>query len=231
MIRGINFSLLVIFGIFALSCTETKEISPEDIGINYIPLQVGNYAIFHIEGIEYINPIDSLPFSYQLKESVVDSFQNLESGISYKLLREIRTNESDTWKTDSVWTARKDEMRAIRTENNVPYVNLVFPLAENKSWDGNGFNEKDSDEYEMVDVEQAFEGQFGSFDKSVTVIQEYIPDIYINFISKKEVYSKDIGLVYKENIILKYKQGDDYGSEIIESGIRYFQSILEYGQE
>lgn len=229
--RGINIFIFIILSFIALSCSETKEIAPEKTGLNYFPLEVGNYTIYQVEGVEYINPIDSVTFSYQLRESVVDSFQNLESGISYKLLREIRGDESNPWITDSVWTARKDEIRAVRTENNVAFINLVFPIKENKTWDGNGFNEMDADEYEMVEVEQSFEGAFNSFDKAVTVIQEYIPDTFINFISKKEVYSKDVGLVYKENIILKFKQGDDYGKEIVESGIRYFQSIIDYGQE
>lgn len=231
MRRGINILVFLALALIVLSCSETKEISPEDTGINYFPLEVGNYAIYHVEGVEYINTVDSVPFSYELKETVVDSFQNLELGISYKLLREVRENESDLWKTDSVWTSRKDNIRAIRMENNVSFICLVFPIKENKTWDVNGYNDQDIDEYEMIDVRKPFNGSFDSFGESLTVVQEDIPDKVVNFISRKEVYSKDVGLVYKENIKLDWAQGDLINKEIIESGIKYYQSIIEYGQE
>ncbi len=224
--------ILGILSIFILwRCSETREINPEETGTTYFPLEVGNFSIYQVDGVEYINSADSNVFSYQLKETIVESFEDLEMGVSYKILRERRDDELKPWETDSIWTARKNEFRAIRTENNVPFVRLVFPLKENKTWDGNGFNNKETDEYAMINVGKPFDGEFSSFDNSTTVIQENIPDRIVNFISKKEIYSRDVGLIYKENIILKYKQGDFIGLEIVESGIRYFQSIITYGQE
>jgi hypothetical protein len=217
--------------LFWWACSETSEMSPEELGYGYFPLKTGMYSIFQVEGVEYVNSEDSLEFSFQLKESVVDSFTNLESGISYKILREKRLNENEAWETDSVWTARRDDLTAIRVENNVPVISLTFPLSENKSWDANGLNSKATDEFKMVNIGQPFTGSYGSFDETVTVVQEDIPDRIVNFVSKKEIYSKDVGLVYKENIILNYKQGDFLGLEVVNSGIRYFQSVLEYGEE
>jgi hypothetical protein len=215
----------------AWSCSETREVTPQDLGVNYYPLQTGSYTVYHVEGVEYINPEDSVEFSYQLKESVVDSFLNLESGISYKMLREIRDNEDQEWQTDSVWTVRKDNIRVIRTESNIPVINLVFPIRENTIWDANGFNDRKPDSYEMVDAGKPFVGEFVSFDETVTVIQEDIPDTFTAFLFSKEIYAQDVGLVYKENLKLIFKQGDDYGNEIVDSGIRYFQSIITHGEE
>jgi hypothetical protein len=147
------------------------------------------------------------------------------------ILREVRENSGDAWETDSVWTVRKDNTRVIRTENNIPVINLVFPISENTTWDANGFNEREPDKYEMVEAGKPFDGEFVTFGETVTVIQEYIPDKVVNFISRKEIYSKQAGLVYKENIKLIFLQGDQANAEIIDSGIRYFQSIIEHGQE
>lgn len=210
-----------------MSCSETKEIDPEALGYNYYPLQTGLYSIYEVHGVEYLNEKDSIVFDYQLKEAVVDSFQNLETGISYKIERQKRSDENDAWDTDSIWTVRKDDIRVIRTENNVPIINLVFPPGENITWDAMGFSDQETDEFEMVSVGQQYE----EYGQTLTVIQEELPDRIVMFISKKEIYSMDVGLVYKENIILKYKQGDDIGLEIVDSGIRYFQSLIEYGEE
>lgn len=228
---GIRF-LFVAAGAWIMSaCTEVKELQPEDLGSEYYPLKVGQYAVFQVNGVQYNIFNDSVVFSYQLKESIVDLFQNLESGVSYKILREKRPDSSVAWEKDSVWTSRKDDLRAVRVENNVPVINLTFPLKENKTWDANGLNEKPPASFEMVKVGQPYAGLNHSFNETVTVIQEYIPDKVVNFISKKEVYSRNIGLVYKENIKLIYRQGDVLGKEIIDSGIRYFQSLSEYGEE
>jgi hypothetical protein len=231
MRRGINQLIFVTIGFLVWGCSELREITPEDAGVNYYPLRTGLYNIYQVNGVEYINARDSTVFAYYLKESVVDSFQNLESGISYKILREVRENSNDAWETDSVWTVRKDNIRVIRTENNIPIINLVFPVSESKTWDANGLNDRDADNYEMVEVGKPYAGEFVTFDQTVTVMQEDIPDIYIAFLYRKEIYAQDVGLVYKENIKLKFKQGDDYGNQIVDSGIRYFQSIIAYGQE
>lgn len=228
---GIKLLYVLAGSLIISGCTETKDVNPADLGSSYFPLKVGNFSIFQVDGVQYNNFSDSAAFSYQLRESVVDSFQNLELGISYKILIEKRPNEATPWSTDSIWTARKDALRAIRVENNIPVIYLTFPLKENKTWNANGLNDKPSDNFEMVKVRDAFTGAFQTFNETVTVIQEYIPDKVVNFISLKEIYSKDVGLVYKENIILKYRQDDLLGKEIIDSGIKYYQSLIEHGEE
>ncbi len=226
-----DFFTIILFALSVFGCSETRDINPDAYGTDYFPLKVGQFAIYQVEGVEYINSRDSVEFSYQLKESITESFEDLESGISYKILREKRENENEEWKIDSVWSARKDGLRAIKTENNVPYIRLVFPFQENKTWNGNGLNNKQPDDYEMIDVGKPYAGIFSYFDRTVTVIIDLIPDRFVQYISKKEVYSQHTGLVYKENVILNYRQGDDYGLGIVDSGIKYFQSILAYGEE
>lgn len=211
-------------------CTETKEPDPDRTGYNYFPLEAGTYRIYKVEGVRYNAFLDSTVFSYKLKEAVVDTFSNLESGISYILHRQT-LDDNGEWQIDSVWTARRDDFNAVTVEHNVPIVKLVFPFEENKIWDGNRLNDKANDEFEMVEVRKPWADSFGNYNLSVTVIEEELPDTFVNFISKKEVYAKDVGLVYKENIVLDFMQGEFYGKGFIESGIRYHQYLIEYGKE
>lgn len=229
-----GYSLFLIIAICCSifwGCSETKELDPKELGTTYFPLNVGEYRVYKVYGTQYNSSIDSTVFSYLLKESIVDSFPNLESGISFKILRQKKYSENDIWVTDSIWTARKNSRTAILVEHNVPLVNLTFPLIENKTWDGNKLNNKSEDEFEMMDIYQPYTDSIGNYENTVTVIQEDLPDKIVKFISRKEVYADEKGLAYKEKIILNYKQGDSLGMQIIESGLKYFQYLVEYGKE
>ena len=226
----ISILFIIIASIF-WQCSETKEVDPEDLGTNYYPLKTGTYKIYQVNSTEYVSSGDSIVLSYLLKESVVDSFQNLESGISYKIQRQKKYSENDTWRIDSIWTSRKNERTAVLVENNVPMVNLTFPIKENMMWDGNKLNDKNVDEFEMIDVREPYQDSSGSYERTVTVVQEDFPDTFVQSVLKKEIYAEDIGLAYKEIIILNYKQGEFFGKELIDTGLRYFQHLVEYGEE
>ena len=213
-------------------CTETKEVNPSSLGTKYFPLEVGDYRIYSVSGVEYISTLDSIEFSYMLKESVVDSFTNLESGVSFKMQREKKYTEEGTWEIDSIWTARKDQRIAVQVENNVPYIKLSFPISDSLKWDGNGLNDKNLDEYLLVSVGQTFSSDIESYSNTATVIQEYIPDLIVNWISKKEIYAKEIGLVYKENEKIDFRTEPEFlNLGVIKSGIKYYQHLVEYGKE
>lgn len=222
-----SFILIILTGLVLWQCAETREVDINELGINYFPLKTGTYHIYEVEGVRYNTMIDSTVFSYLLKESVVDSFQNLENGISYIIQRDKRLNDKEPWVLDSIWTARKDDRTAVMVENNIPIIKLSFPVGENINWDGNRLNSYDEKKFEMVDVGKPYSGSFDSFPKTITVIQEYIPANIVNSISKKEVYAENVGLISKENIILIYVQG----TGIIDSGIKYYQHLVAYGEE
>ncbi|MCK5103145.1 MAG: hypothetical protein KAR17_10025 [Cyclobacteriaceae bacterium] len=226
-----NIFLFVGITMVFWHCSETKDLDPEILGSNFFPLKTGTYKVYQVHGIRYNSFIDSTEFEYLLKESVLDSFQNLEFGISFKIQRLKKYNDNDPWVIDSIWTARKDDRTAIMVENNVPIVNLTFPLKENKTWDGNKLNGNSEDEFQMINVNKQYADSFGSYENTVTVIQEDLADIIVRTISKKEIYSENTGLVYKENIILNYKQDEFIGLGIIDNGLKYFQHLVEYGEE
>jgi len=216
------YFLVIIIGALFWKCSETKELNPDDLGTNYYPLNVGDYRIYNVSGVEYISTADSVEFSYMLKESVVDSFMNLESGISYKIQREKKYTEDGLWELDSIWTARKDNRTAVQVENNVPIIKLSFPMSENLRWDGNRLNGNYIDEFILLDFGQTYVDDFGFYSNTATVEQEYIPDTRVNWISMKEVYAEDIGLVYKENVKI------DFRIEPVFLNLRYYQHLVEW---
>ena len=223
---------VLLLGVAIWSCSETKEVDPSSLGTTYFPLEVGTYRIYRVEGVRHTSHLDSTIFSYWLKESISDTFTNLEEGTSYAVVREKRDSETEAWQFDSLWTARIDERTIVMVENNVPIVKLAFPTTDSLTWDSNRLNDKSKNEYTLIDVEEPYTQQFGDFNNTITVLQEFFPDLVVNYIAQKEVYGKDIGLVFKEDIVLKYRTEDQFiNREILSSGFQYRQYLVEYGQE
>ena len=172
-----KFVFFVVIAGLCCQCSDNgTEVLPID-GSDYFPLKTGTFQVYQVSEIKYNSPQDSTVSSYQLKVSVLDSFTNLELGISYTILREKRADEQLPWSQDSIWTARKDDRSAIMVENNVPIVKLTFPLRDSVSWDANMLNGKDVEEYIMLDVEEPSSDDYGSHNKTVTVLQEYFPGL------------------------------------------------------
>lgn len=237
MRRAINISVTFAICTLLWKCAEVKEVDPGDLGTNFFPLETGLVNVYQVNGVRYNSINDSTEFSYLLKESIVDSFENLEMGISYKIERQKKYAEDGPWAIDSIWTARISTNGAVRVENNVATVNLTFPLRENQTWDGNILNGRTENEFEMINVNQSYSDSFGTHNNTVTVIQEEFADFIVKSIFQKEVYAEGKGLVYKENIILSYKQntlGDPNqynGKEIVETGLRYYQHLIDYEEQ
>ena len=222
---------LVIFVLLFWQCSEIRQVDPLSLGSQYFPLKVGDYRIYNVSGVRYINIQDSIEYAYQLKESVIDSFTNLESGISFTIQREKRNSELDTWAIDSIWTARKTERTAIMVENNMPIIKLSFPIGDSVSWDGNRLNDQPFDEYKMVNINTSFSNESTSYNNTLTVVQEDLSDPFVQNNLEREIYAENIGLIFKDITRILYAQNEYYGLQKINSGIKYYQSLTEYGKE
>jgi hypothetical protein len=88
----------------------------------------------------------------------------------------------------------------------------------------------DQDEYEIITFQQPFSAGGITFEKAVTVQHENNEDFIVFLDQRKEVYARNVGLIYKEITALNYCVEDNCrGQEIIESGTVYKQELIEYG--
>jgi len=222
-----------MFAYFLSGCeNSTSEITPEEMGYRFYPLEQGIYRDYKVQRIQYSVLGDQDTLDYFLKEQVADSFINQAGGISYKLKRYTRTSDTLMWKLDSVWTVTKSTTNVVVVENNVPFVKLIFPVMEKKQWDGNAFNIMSE---ELYTYEYAFQpiviGE-ESYNSILKVIQQDNPDKIVMTDIRNEIYAENIGLIYKESIILHYCTDNEcLGDMIIERGIDYRQQLIEYGKE
>lgn len=205
---------------------------PARVGFDFFPLQVGDFRVYQVEEITKNVLIEYDTARFQLKESLVDSFPGQGGDIIYILHRSKRLSASDTWQLDSVWTARRNQSQAVTVESNVPFIKLVFPIEENKIWDGNKLNSADNDRYEMVNLFASFDTGLEIIENTLTVIQNEKLDSIDVLDYRKEVYGLNIGLIYKSSRIIKFCNDDDCkGLKIIEQARILKQTIIDYGKE
>jgi len=227
--------LFTLFGIVLLwfACNP-KELMPDTtrVGFDFFPLQVGNFRVYQVEEITKTVLFGNDTARFQLKESLVDSFPGLGGDIIYLLHRSKRLSASDTWELDSVWAVRRNQSQAVTVESNVPFIKLVFPIDENKIWDGNKLNSMENDAYEMRNLFASFDTGLTVFEETLTVIQNEKLDSIDILDFRKEVYGLNIGLIYKSSSLLEWCDDPDcLGQRIIEQGRILKQTIIDYGKE
>jgi hypothetical protein len=240
-LKLINLSHFYFYlSIFLLLGCESEYLTPgsERSGAGFFPLEVGQYRTYYVEDItfSFLEVPDTNRFF--LKEVVADSFINQTNTPTYRLERFTRATDSMPWHLDSVWTATKDTRRVVITENNVPFIKLIFPLRSDLQWDGNALNTWIEDIYELQpstdellhEIESPIDSLLNS---SITVIQERSQDTTLAKIDVLETYAENTGLFYKKTIRLQVCNTDTacLGQGIIEAGQKFKQTLIEHGKE
>lgn len=210
----------------------------------YFPLSVGAFYIYNVEETRYsfINGQEDL--IYQLKLSVTDSFRNNAGGTTYVIQRYVRDNIGEAFQYTETWSARVEPAQVVIMEGNISYVRLSFPVSVGRSWNGNALNNLQGDEscgdnanfncdlYQIESVGVPY--QFGEelLTETVEVVQSNNIDMIVKEDVRKEIYARNIGLVYKESSVLNYCTiGSCIGQQQIDNGYTWKQSLVEYGKD
>jgi len=226
--------ILSFLGIFIIlisfwQCQSEITPRPELVGLNFIQLEKGRYIDYEITEIRFFVVEDPETLYYQLREIVADTFTDLEGETAYRLERYTRNQTGEIWQIDSVWTATVNQARYIKTENNIPYIRLAFPIAEEKVWNGNALNSLPEENYQITGVgDTTTIGRF-DFRNTFKVIQAN--DSNLVFLKKsEEFYAENIGLIKKNFTFIQYcNESDCLGNGEISFGNIYTQTIIDYG--
>ena len=225
------FFIVLILTIICWSCD--RDTLPPDldaVGITYFPLAVGDFRVYQVHQEEFNIFSESDTFDYQLKELVADSFATQDQ-ISYILHRFSRDTAEDPWVLDSVWTARRTANHAIVVENNIPFAKLVFPTNLNRVWDGNIFNTRQPDEYQITEVDGSVETPAGTFSQTLTVFENNEPDTLIFQDIRKAIYAPRVGLISRSSSILDFCNTNPECLGTLEIGTNIELTLIEYGKE
>ncbi len=211
-----------------VSCDPVEEVPSDSAGPAYFPLAVGRFLIYEVDSTRIIQNVEST-HRFQLRVSIIDSFVNGEGNTTFVLQRHKRADATKPWTAAGTWSAWKSNRQAVLTEGTVSYVKLQFPLTEGIRWNGNSLNSKGGDD--RCNGVNCDEYQVTALEPEVTVLQNNDTDILVKQDIRIEKYTKDMGLTYREMTVLEYcTSGACFGKQIVDSGIRYKQVLIESGE-
>jgi len=199
------------------------------MGYEYFPLSSGNALIYKVTEINIDKPSEIFDTSiYYLREITDIPLLDNENDTAYRIERYTRNSTDDNWVIHSVWSAKLTENTAEKVEENFRYVKIRFPVKTEYSWNGNIFNECESQEYHISSVNSFYQIDNFVFDSCLTIVH----DSSFSLIHKDlayEVYAYKIGLIYKEMTYLNSQEVifDIPIEERVTTGTIYIQELVE----
>lgn len=214
----------------AAGCTDSPT-GPVETDYRYFPLETGRFMEYEVQEVSYAVGKTPVLSSYFLKEVYGPETVGVGGQVQYQFKRYRRTTAQQNWAADSVGFAYLLPDRAVKAENNLPLVKMVFPLYEGLKWNGNHYNNLPPQTYEARFIKTPFTVNSLSFAESLNIIRQNDSSL-VTLVRFTERYAPTVGLIYKESTALNYCQTPNcLGKGIIESGTRKMLKIVSYGKE
>lgn len=214
---------IFIFCGFALvlsACKTEEDPYFPDSGEDYFPLEIGKYWIYAVDSTVF-DPTggDTMVFFSQtfVKDEILDTLSDNLGNTLFRTERSERKSETETWQTKKVFTQSIQNNQAIRTEDNLRFIKLAFPLRRNNTWDGLVHFDaenliatvagesiqpfKNWGDFRLLEVGEADTVGTFIFDE-VTTLREADDETLIELRFSREKYARGVGLVHKEMRIL-----------------------------
>jgi hypothetical protein len=211
--------LLAVLPLLLVSCQkeEVEKINLE-FGYEYFPLDIGNTWIYEADSIIYdpaVSTINIDTIHYFIRETITDTLRDNTGQLLYRIQYSERKKDQ-AWEPTFVYTSSIETTRAIRVENNLKFIKLVFPISVGEIWEGNAFIDpqtivsvagepvqmfKDWTGYTLVQRLDRFSLQNTDY-QNVIEVELSDSDNSIELRKAKEYYAENIGLIYQELMIL-----------------------------
>jgi hypothetical protein len=220
------------------ACSSEDPINT-DIGLDYFPLRTGSQWIYQIEET-VINQSVEEKSMYELRITLVDSIKSDLGVYSYIFNRATRTAEANPWQSIGTWSAQLSKNQLIQNESNINFVKMIFPLFSGSRWNGNQynnladngnlFNGQGSEMYELTEFDKPMTLPTGlEFQQTSTIVQNNFVDPIVGTDQRKEVYARNVGLIFKEIIQLEYCTTPAcLGQQKVDKGVIYVQTLTSY---
>lgn len=241
-IKQIAFLLLLIFA-FSNCENESEPVDKSKFGYEYFPVVTSKYIDYKYDSLiiddEGLKQIMSSGF---LRHEIGEEFVNGEGKKSNKYYKYWKKNMSDAWKLTDVESVTKSDTKVIMTEENLPFVKLVFPNAVGTKWDATGLFDEDLEVTIAGEPIKMYQGWsprildkgsnldlYKSFPNTLTAkLVDETGLLAKRFIS--EVYAFDLGLIKKEMIIYDTQktQSPDPWDKKAEKGFKLTMEIINH---
>ncbi|MEM9528196.1 MAG: hypothetical protein AAGA31_16405 [Bacteroidota bacterium] len=210
----ILFILSVLFFLLLAGACKEETAAPLDLSkdFSYFPLELDRPTYYRVDSIVLLSEVGGVRYdtaTAEVRETLVEMFEEPDGTTTYRGERWQRADEASPWVFSQTYTLRLLEGQALRREDNLTFTKLVFPLRENKRWDGHSFFDETRDLIiggEFLDVFNGWEYRYEevaapivlatgvSFEESLLVRQAEIDNL-IDLRLATERYAPGVGLI------------------------------------
>jgi hypothetical protein len=225
--RFCRYTILSFLIIIIYSCNKNNPLIT-DTPADYYPMHVGNYIIYRMDSLKFVNvgSQDSV-ISYHAKEVVDDTITDNLGRLSYRVIRYLSdTNEIAEWTPSIAYMVTPLPGSVEVVENNLRFIKMITPVQDGITWLGNAYIDTKSDDspvpymdgwnYIYSSTGMPFNVLAGTVPMSVIVneannVSGLGDSSYTQTIFSEEVYGKNIGLIYKRFLYSVYPAGATIG--------------------
>lgn len=185
----------------------------------YFPLAIGKSVTYTVDSIRYDPAPDGNirrdSVRVFLRETITDTLRGNGGQLLFVVERQERRADTAAWALKNVWSAVRTTTQAIRTEDNLRFLRLVFPFDSRTAWDGNVWIDPDQEIEIAGETLRPFAnwlyrvdsldlpGTVGAFVfDSLLVVTETDEDNLFERRLSRAKYAKNVGLVWREQWIM-----------------------------
>ena len=201
----------------AVSCKKETGTSTSISHREYLPLATGRSVTYAVDSTVWddFNCTVWRDTSW-LRYTVADSFRDAQGRIIYAVNVDARVADSMPWQAIRTFSVTTTAQRVEVLDASLRFIKLIDPVAEGSEWNGNAYiNTTDQEfqhysnwKYRYESIGAAFNTGYKVYDNTVSVPavdeQQNDPDdttlidAYAYRTASKEVYAKNVGLVFRE---------------------------------
>lgn len=216
--RILLLSFIVTIFCIVNACKKNEtETFVGDYGYSYFPDDSGTFVIYQVDSIIYDDFTSTVRTStIYLKEQVGEQFIDNLGRVGKRIIRSYSNVDStiQKWETNNVYYIVRNTLVAERVEENLRYIKMVFPNEDNKNWLGNKYIISappyiiDTSNYSVRDWKFSISRRDSEYlinstryDSTLTITQIQDSSAIFKTLAK-EIYAKNVGLIYRENWIV-----------------------------
>lgn len=171
------FLLPLMYVLFLAASCEEETADPIDFSADlaYFPLQLNQPLYYAVDSIVLFNTVGGIVYDtakLEVRETLVETFTGGDGATLYRGERWQRDDAGSPWIFSQTYTLRSENNTAIRSEDNLAFTKLVFPIRRGRSWDGNTAFDPTRDLViggEFVDVFNGWEYRYDTTESAVTL--------------------------------------------------------------
>jgi hypothetical protein len=231
-----------------LGCNKEQEFTPAmALGTEYYPLAINTQRTYAVVDTAWSYGVATVT-SFQLRESIVDTFRNASGQKSYRVIRSRRVSATDAWANDSVYVLTTTQQTVTLLRDNRRTVELVFPVRESQAWNQFAYDGSSPDTITDVNRRYYHVGQAltiaplglpsKTYPETLTTLNEgrnsalFADDLYY-LKQYQQVYAKEFGPVMRRWRSYYYCDDNDPtcvgSSDYIFRGNSRYQLLIDYG--